>query len=122
MKLMGIISVGLCITDYLQIRYICIHKIMEKKLEYNETVHHLFIDFKKDYDSVRSLLPPAHTGSSLMDFSILKMEAIRSSKTSVHTRSTRYHIPEHSILKLLFNLILYPYGLKTRVNKPEVHY
>ena len=25
----------------------CIHQILEKKLEYNETVHQLFIDFKK---------------------------------------------------------------------------
>jgi hypothetical protein len=30
----------------------------------------------------------------LADFSILKMEAIRSSETSVHTRTTRRHIPE----------------------------
>jgi hypothetical protein len=32
------------------------------------------------------------------DFSTLKMEAIRSSETSVHTRSTRRHIPEDGIL------------------------
>jgi hypothetical protein len=31
----------------------CIHRILEKKWEYNETVHQLFIDFKKSYDSVR---------------------------------------------------------------------
>jgi len=31
----------------------CIHQILEKKLEYNEEVHQLFIDFKKAYDSVR---------------------------------------------------------------------
>jgi hypothetical protein len=31
----------------------CIHQILEKKLEYNETVHQLFIDFKTAYDSVR---------------------------------------------------------------------
>jgi hypothetical protein len=31
-------------------------------------------------------------------FSTLKMEAIRSSKTSVHTRPTRRHIPEYGIL------------------------
>jgi len=30
----------------------CIHQILEKKWEYNEAVHQLFIDFKKDYDSV----------------------------------------------------------------------
>ena len=27
--------------------------MLEKKLEYNEAVHQLFIDFKKAYDSVR---------------------------------------------------------------------
>ena len=31
----------------------CIRQILEKELEYNETVHHLFIDFKKGYDSAR---------------------------------------------------------------------
>jgi hypothetical protein len=32
----------------------CIRKILEKKKwEYNETVHQLFVDFKKAYDSVR---------------------------------------------------------------------
>jgi sorting nexin-29 len=31
----------------------CIRQILEKKWEYNETVHHLFVDFKKAYDSVR---------------------------------------------------------------------
>ena len=31
----------------------CIRQILEKKWEYNEEVHQLFIDFKKAYDSVR---------------------------------------------------------------------
>jgi len=31
----------------------CIRQILEKKWEHNETVHQLFIDFKKAYDSVR---------------------------------------------------------------------
>ena len=31
----------------------CIWQILEKKWEYNEAVHQLFIDFKKAYDSVR---------------------------------------------------------------------
>jgi hypothetical protein len=31
----------------------CIRQILEKKWEYNETVHQLFIDFRKAYDSVR---------------------------------------------------------------------
>jgi len=35
-------------TDHI----ICIHQILEKKWEYNEEVHQLFIDFRKAYDSV----------------------------------------------------------------------
>jgi purine nucleoside phosphorylase len=31
----------------------CIRQILKKKWEYNETVHQLFVDFKKAYDSVR---------------------------------------------------------------------
>jgi hypothetical protein len=31
----------------------CIRQILEKKWEYNETVHKVFIDFKKAYNSVR---------------------------------------------------------------------
>jgi len=31
----------------------CIPQILEKKWEYNEEVHQLFIDFKKAYDSFR---------------------------------------------------------------------
>jgi hypothetical protein len=45
-----------------------------------------------------SLQPPVHAGSSLADFSTLKMEAKRSSETLVHTISTRRHIPKHGIL------------------------
>jgi len=32
----------------------CIRQILEKKWEYNEGVHQLFIDFKRAYDSVRT--------------------------------------------------------------------
>jgi hypothetical protein len=49
MKLLGIISVGFNVTDQL----IIFSAFVEKKWEYNETVHRLFIDFKKAYDSVR---------------------------------------------------------------------
>ena len=31
----------------------CIHPILEKKWEYNEAMHQLYIDFKKAYDLVR---------------------------------------------------------------------
>jgi hypothetical protein len=48
--------------------------------------------------------PPAHVGSLLADFSTLKMEAIRSSETSVNARSTQGHIPEDDILQYWYNL------------------
>jgi hypothetical protein len=31
----------------------CIRQILEKKCEYSETVHQLFVDFKKAYDSAK---------------------------------------------------------------------
>jgi len=34
-------------------RIFCIFKYFRKKWEYNETVHQLFIDYKKSYDSFR---------------------------------------------------------------------
>jgi hypothetical protein len=43
----------------------------------------------------------AHTGSSLADYYSLKLEAIRSSETSVYTIFTRRHIPEDGILQNL---------------------
>jgi hypothetical protein len=46
--------VDFVIPDQLLIRFFCIRKILEKRWEYNETVHQLFIDFKKAYDSVRT--------------------------------------------------------------------
>jgi hypothetical protein len=64
----------------------------------------LFNDvFKDSYyitsnDTMCRLQTPARDGSSLADFSTLMMEAIRSSETSVHTRSRRRHIPEDDIL------------------------
>jgi hypothetical protein len=40
-------------TDTTTDQIFCIHQILEEKLECNETVHQLFIDLKKAYDSVR---------------------------------------------------------------------
>jgi sorting nexin-29 len=48
MKLWGITNADSGVTDQRLIR-----QILEKKWEYNGTVHQLFIDFKKAYDSVR---------------------------------------------------------------------
>jgi hypothetical protein len=46
-----------------------------------------------------SLRPPAEAGSSLADFSILKMEAIRSYETSVDARSIQRHTPKDEIIQ-----------------------
>jgi hypothetical protein len=53
MKLLGITSVGFNVTTD---EIFCIRQILEKRLEYHETVHQLFIDFKKAYGSVREVL------------------------------------------------------------------
>jgi hypothetical protein len=51
-KLLVIICVGFVVTSTAdQIFYI--RQRLEKKWEYNGTVHQLFIDFKKAYDSVK---------------------------------------------------------------------
>ena len=52
-KLSGIISVASDATGRPIEHIFCIRQILEKKWEYNEPVHQLFIDFKKTYDSVR---------------------------------------------------------------------
>jgi hypothetical protein len=42
------------ITDQILITFFfCIHQIQEKKREYNETIHQLFIDFKIAYSLVK---------------------------------------------------------------------
>jgi hypothetical protein len=53
---------------------------------------------------VSSLQPPDHAGSLLGEFSTLKMEAIRSSETSVYTISTRRRTPEDGILHVASRL------------------
>jgi hypothetical protein len=60
---------------------ICIHQILEKKWEYNETVQQLFTDFKKDYDSVRMEL----FYSILIEFAVL-MKLVRLIK--IHLNET----------------------------------
>jgi hypothetical protein len=51
MKLLGMISVGFDVRSNTAHAF-CIHQILKKKWEYSETVHQLFVDFKKAYDSV----------------------------------------------------------------------
>jgi hypothetical protein len=39
--------------QYFTDKIVCIRQILDKILEYNETVHHLFVDFKKAYESLK---------------------------------------------------------------------
>jgi hypothetical protein len=52
-KLLRIINVNFDTTGQLLITYSALFKYLRKKWKYNEAVHHLFIDFKKAYNSVR---------------------------------------------------------------------
>jgi hypothetical protein len=52
MRLLAIISVSYDVTDQLLIRFSAYVRYCRNKREYNETVHELFIDLKKAYDSV----------------------------------------------------------------------
>jgi hypothetical protein len=65
----------------------------------------------------------AHTGSSLANFSTLKMVALLSSETSVHTWSTRRHIPENGILQSYRreNLKSYNFLFVFRVKDEALH-
>jgi hypothetical protein len=50
---LGIIGVGFDVTDQLLVRFSAFVRYWRKNVGYNETVHQLFVDFKKAYDSVR---------------------------------------------------------------------
>jgi hypothetical protein len=52
-KLLGLTNVDFGITYQRQIKFSISGRHWRKKWEYNGTVHQLFIDFKKAYDSVR---------------------------------------------------------------------
>jgi hypothetical protein len=58
MKLLGIISVGFEVTDQLLIRFSAFIRYWkkEKKYEYSERVHQLFIDIKKAQKNTATLI------------------------------------------------------------------
>jgi hypothetical protein len=49
----GTMSVDIDVTNQQLIRFFAFVRYWKKNWEYNETVHQLFIDFKKAYDSLR---------------------------------------------------------------------
>jgi hypothetical protein len=48
-----IINVGFDVIDQLLIRFSAFVRYWRRAWEYSETVHQLFVDFKKAYDSVK---------------------------------------------------------------------
>jgi hypothetical protein len=97
-------------------RIFCIRHILEKKWEYNETVHQLFIDFKKAYDSVgREVLH-----NILTEFGV-HMKLVRLIKRCLNQMYSKVHIDKHlsynfdtqnglkqgdALLPLIFNFLL----------------
>jgi hypothetical protein len=68
----------------------CIRQILEKKWEYNEAVHQLFIDFKKAYDSVvREVLY-----NILIEFGI-SMKVVRLIKMCLNETYCRVWVGKH---------------------------
>jgi sorting nexin-29 len=66
-----------------------IRQILEKKWEYNEAVHQLFIDFKKAYDSVREVLY-----NILIEFGI-SMKPVRLIKMCLSETYSRVRVGKH---------------------------
>jgi hypothetical protein len=68
----------------------CIRQILEKKWEYNETIHQLFIDFKKAYDSVRREV----LYNILIEFEV-PMELVRLIKMCLNETHSKVRIGKH---------------------------
>jgi hypothetical protein len=90
MRLLGIISLGFDVTDQLLIRFSAFVRYWRKKWEYNETVHLLFIDFKKAYDSVRREV----FYSILIEFRV-PMKIVRLIKMCLNETYSKVRISKH---------------------------
>jgi len=82
---LGIINVDLDATGQLLFIYSAFVKHLRKKWEYNEAVHHLFIEFKKAYDSVRREI----LCNIITDFGI-PMKLVRLTKMCLTETYSRY--------------------------------
>jgi hypothetical protein len=74
MKLLGIINVGLDITDQLLIRFSAFVRYWRKKLEYNETVHQLFrLQESVLFSEEGSIVQYSHSGVPMKPGRLIKM-------------------------------------------------
>jgi hypothetical protein len=90
MKLLGIANVGFNITDQLLIRFSAFVGYWRKKWEYNETVHQLFIDFTKVYNSDRWVI----LYNILIEFGV-PMKLARLIKMCLNETYSKDHIGKH---------------------------
>jgi hypothetical protein len=90
MRLLGTISVDFDVTEQLLIRFSVFVRYRKKKWEYNETVHQLFTDFKKAYDSVRMEV----LYNILIEFGIL-MKLVRPIKVCLNETYSKVHIGKY---------------------------
>jgi hypothetical protein len=89
---------------------------MDKKWEYNETVHQLFIDFKKAYDSIRRKV----LYNTVLEFEV-PLKLVRRIKMCLNKTYSKVHIGKHlldtfpiqnclkqgdALLPLLFNFAI----------------
>jgi len=78
----------------------CIHQILEKKWESNGTMHQLFVDFEKAYDSVkREVLHKIVT-----EFGI-SVEQIRTIKVCLNKTCSKVHIGKNLSDAFLFQMV-----------------
>jgi hypothetical protein len=90
MNFFGNVSVGFDITDQLLITYFCIRQTLETKWEYNETVHQLFVNFKKANDSVRREV----LHNNLIEFRV-PMEVVRLIKMCLNETCSEVRIGKY---------------------------
>jgi hypothetical protein len=79
----------------------CVCQILEKKWEYNETVHQLFINFKKARDSVRKEV----LHSILIEFGV-SMKLVRLNKMCLNEMYSKVGIGKHLSYNFPIKMVL----------------
>jgi hypothetical protein len=101
-KFVGIVSVVFDAAGQLLITYCAFVKYLRKKWEYNESMHQLFIDLQKSYDTDRMGV----LYNILIEFGIT-MNLIRLIKTCLNEANCRIQVEKH-----LSQMFLIQNGLK----------
>jgi predicted PolB exonuclease-like 3'-5' exonuclease len=93
--------VGFDVTDQLLIGFIAFIRYWRKKWEYSDTVHELYIDFKKAYDSVmREVLY-----NILIEFGV-PLKLVRLIKMCLNETYSKIHIGKHYLIHFQFRMVL----------------